>query len=160
MVSSGIYRTSHCYLDSNPSISQSPSLLKYILVFAALIELYIFFHFQHNYKYSDVLRDFLRYLLFFFVSLQICLHKNTGNGKFEGNAAHWRLADTEKYQLCMRAIQPQLPVAVSPSPKKLYQGWYNFEYMINSYDTINDHCLKKRISTGFQYSANFLPRNN
>lgn len=67
MVSSGIYRTSHCYLDSNPSISQSPSLLKYILVFAALIELYIFFHFQHNYKYSDVLRDFLRYLLLFFL---------------------------------------------------------------------------------------------
>lgn len=46
MVSSGIYRTSHCYLDSNPSISQSPSLLKYILVFAALIELYFFFIFS------------------------------------------------------------------------------------------------------------------
>lgn len=102
MVSSRIYRTSHCYLDSNPSISQSPRLLKYILVFAALIEL-IFFHFQHK---LQVFRRFTWFFTLFIVFcccfiLQTCLNKNTGNGKLEDNAAYWRLGQILASGCCL-----------------------------------------------------------
>lgn len=87
MGSSGIHRTSHCYLDFYPSISQSPILLKYILVFAALIELLL-----------EIFRRFTWCFMLFIVCfccfiLQTCLDKNTGNGKLEGSAAHWRLGE-------------------------------------------------------------------
>lgn len=100
MGSSGKYRKSYCYLDFDPSISQSLSLLKYILMFAALIELF-FFHFQHKLQIFRCSTWCLSYLFLFTVVLQTCLNKNTGNGKLEGNAAHWRLGQISASGCCL-----------------------------------------------------------